>query len=180
MVRVAADDGVTVWLTGLPAAGKTTLAKALQGRLQERQTRCCLLDGDTVRTGLSADLRFSPEDRRENVRRVAEVAKILNGVGVTAVVALISPLASDRALARRIVGEARFLEVFVDAPLSLCESRDPKGLYRRAREGTMQDLTGLSAPYERPHDPELHLRTGETGIAACVDLLEALFRPPVL
>ena len=165
----------TVWLTGLPGAGKSTVAQAMFQRLRARGLRCSVLDGDVVRRGLSADLGFSPADRHENIRRVAEVAKLLNDAGVCVIVALITPLASDRALARDIVGSAHFVEVFIDAPPAVCESRDPKGLYRRARSGELPGFTGVSAPYEAPVLPDVHLRTGEQSLFDCVNQIEAVW-----
>lgn len=165
----------TIWLTGLPGAGKTTLATALRATLQDQGKPCCLLDGDEVRAGLSVDLGFAPEDRLENVRRVAEVAKLLNASGVTAIVAMVSPLQADRHQARQIIGADRFCEVFVDAPLETCVSRDPKGMYKRARSGEIRGFTGLSAPYEPPPRPDVHLHTDALGPQAClIKVLAAL------
>jgi adenylylsulfate kinase len=169
------DHQLTMWLTGLPGAGKSTVAQALFQRLRARGQPCAVLDGDVMRRGLSADLGFSPADRRENIRRVAEVARLFNQAGVGVIVALITPLASDRALARDIVGPARFVEVFIDAPLALCESRDPKGLYRRARGGSLPNFTGVAAPYEAPTLPDVHLRTGELSLSECIMRLEAVW-----
>lgn len=166
--------GMTVWMTGLSASGKTTLSTALQQRLQLRNTLCCLLDGDRVRTGLSADLDFSPKGRHENIRRIAEVAKIVNDIGAIAIVALISPLRSDRALASRIIGGNSFIEVFVDAPMSVCAERDPKGLYQRALSGQLSGFTGVSAPYEPPLAPALHLRTDRAPPDVCLGRIESL------
>jgi adenylylsulfate kinase len=164
------------WFTGLPGAGKTTLAQAFARRLLAQGQSVLLLDGDVIRRGLSADLGFSPEARRENIRRVAEVAKLLSDSGTVALAALITPLASDRQLAEAIVGEAFFVEVFVDAPLATCEARDPKGMYREARAGSRASFTGLSAPYERPVQPRLALPSSELSVAACVDALEQVFK----
>lgn len=165
--RVAPEDRrrlfrqrpVTIWLTGLSASGKSTLAYELEHRLISSGHPCVALDGDNVRHGLNADLGFSPADRRENVRRIAEVAKLFNAAGLIVITAFISPYRDDRDAAKRIIGEQRFLEVFLDAPLEVCEARDPKGLYRKARAGGVSGFTGISAPYERPEYPDMVLRT---------------------
>jgi adenylyl-sulfate kinase len=150
---------LTIWLTGLSGAGKTTLAYALESRLFDGGFAVYVLDGDNVRHGLCGDLDFSAEARRENIRRVAEVAGLLNDAGLMVITAFISPYREDRENARRIVGTKRLVEVFLDAPLGVCEARDPKNLYRRARIGQIADFTGISAPYERPEHPELHLHS---------------------
>lgn len=144
------------WLTGLPGSGKSTVARAAELALSEQAVNATVLDGDTLRAGLCSDLGFSPEDRHENIRRAAHVAKILAESGQVVIVALVSPLQADRAQARQIVGE-NFHEVFVDTPLETCEKRDPKGLYAAARSGKIPEFTGISAPYEAPVSPELRL-----------------------
>lgn len=151
--------GVTVWLTGLPSSGKSTVAGALARALHDRGLLSVILDGDNVRHGLNSDLGFSPADRTENIRRIAEVAKLLTSFGLINIVAFISPYAADREKARSMQAEGDFIEVFVDAPLEVAESRDPKGLYRKAREGLVPDFTGISAPYEAPMEPEVHVQT---------------------
>ncbi|MDG6094448.1 adenylyl-sulfate kinase [Acetobacter sp. AN02] len=161
--KTRGHDGRVVWLTGLSGSGKSTLARKAEQILFERGTDAVVLDGDTLRTGLCSNLGFSEADRHENVRRAAEVAKILAEAGHVVLVTLISPLAKDRALARQIIGE-RFDEVFVAASVEVCESRDVKGLYAAAREGKIQDFTGVSAPYEAPESPALKLETGSAGI----------------
>lgn len=148
-----------VWLTGLPAAGKSTLAKELHRRLQAMQRPSYVLDGDDVRRGLSRDLGFTEADRAENVRRIAEVARLMADAGLIVIVALISPYRTDRRMARAILAEGRFVEIFVDTPLAEAERRDPKGLYRRARRGELTNLTGIDAPYEAPENPELRIAT---------------------
>lgn len=163
-----------VWLTGLPGAGKTTLADALAADLAARGAWPCVLDGDRLRQGLCRDLGFSPADRAENVRRAAEVARLVAGAGGMAIVALISPYAADRAAARRCAGDLPFHEVHVHADLAVCEARDPKGLYARARAGTLRGLTGIDAPYEAPEHPALRLDTGTCTVAAAVARLAAL------
>jgi adenylyl-sulfate kinase len=167
--------GRVIWLTGLPAAGKSTIAAGLESALFNQGLQVCRLDGDNLRHGLCADLAFSPADRRENIRRVAEVARLLADSGLIVITALVSPLAADREMARRIVGPAQFVEVYVNAPLAVCEERDPKGLYARARANLIQEFTGVSAPYQPPADPDLELRTAASspsaGIALVMDYL---------
>ena len=165
---------LTVWLTGLSGAGKSTLAAELERRLVDAGRACYLLDGDNVRAGISRDLGFGAADRHENIRRVAEIARLLNDAGLVAITAFISPYRADRAMARELVGADRFAEVYLDAPLEVCERRDPKGLYRRARAGALADFTGVSAPYEPPQAPALTLATGERSVDACVHELLAL------
>jgi adenylyl-sulfate kinase len=153
-------QGRCLWLTGLSGAGKSTLAQMLVPRLRARGWPACSVDGDVLRHGLSRDLGFSDADRSENIRRAAEVARLLVDQGVFVVVSLISPFRADRALARSLFAPGRFAEVFVDAPLAVCEQRDPKGLYARARRGQLPGMTGIDSAYEAPEHPELHLRTG--------------------
>lgn len=164
---------VTVWLTGLSGSGKSSIAEAVSERLRSAGVPCTVLDGDIMRTGLNSDLKFSEADRRENVRRNAEVAKLFNAAGFVVFVPVISPYASDRARARAIVGDS-FREVWVDAPLEVCETRDVKGLYKRARSGALPDFTGVSAPYEPPASPELVVNTAATSLDECVAQVLAL------
>lgn len=159
---------VTVWLTGLSGAGKSTLAVELERRLMDAARPCYLLDGDNMRAGISRDLGFRPQDRHENIRRVAEIARLMNDAALIAITAFISPYRADRRMARDIVGAGRFIEVYLDAPLEICEQRDPKGLYRKARAGQIADFTGVSAPYEAPEAPTLALATGRRGVEDCV------------
>jgi bifunctional enzyme CysN/CysC len=162
---------VTVWLTGLSGSGKSTIARELERALHAQGRHAFVLDGDTLRTGLNQDLGFSREDRAENVRRTAEVARVLNDAGVVAIVALISPFRDDRARARAIVGGDRFVEVHVDTPLEVCEARDAKGLYAKARAGEIPEFTGISSPYEPPLDATLVLRGDDDPPAFSVELL---------
>ena len=169
--------GATVWLTGLSGSGKSTIASAVTGVLAARRVLTYTLDGDNLRHGLNGDLGFSPADRAENVRRVAEVARLCADAGLVVLVPVISPYRAGRAHARDIheASGLTFLEVFVDAPLEVCEARDPKGLYRRARAGALSGLTGVDDPYEAPEDPELVLPTAELSpAAAAARILEAL------
>ncbi|HET7832009.1 MAG TPA: adenylyl-sulfate kinase [Gallionella sp.] len=162
---------VTVWLTGLSGAGKSTLAFALEHQLAGNGRACFVLDGDNVRHGLNRDLGFSAGDRSENIRRIAEVAKLMNEGGLIVITAFISPYRADREMARQIVGDARFVEVHVATPIDACEERDVKGLYRRARNGEIPDFTGISAPYEKPENPAAIIDTSTTALEAAVGQL---------
>jgi bifunctional enzyme CysN/CysC len=169
--------GATVWLTGLPAAGKSTIGRALEERLVAAGRPAYLLDGDNLRHGLNGDLGFDEAARAENVRRTAHVARLLAESGAVALVSLVSPYAADRELAAALhaAEDLHFVEVFVSTPLAQCERRDPKGLYARARAGELAGMTGVDAPYEPPTQPDVVLRTCEEGIEAAVDrVLEAL------
>jgi adenylyl-sulfate kinase len=161
-------EPVTVWFTGLSGAGKSTLARALHGAFLATSRLSCVLDGDELRQGLNRDLGFDPDDRRENTRRVAEVARLMNGVGMPVISSTISPYRRDREMARSIVGACRFIEVYVDAPLEICEARDPKGLYRFARNGSVSSFTGVASPYEAPVSPSLRLSTGSRCVDDCI------------
>ena len=163
--------GATVWFTGLPAAGKSTIAGALEERLVSEGRPAFLLDGDNLRHGLNGDLGFDESARSENVRRTAHVARLLAESGTLAIVSLVSPYAQDRegAAALHSAANLPFLEVFVDAPLRLCEQRDPKGLYARARSGKLTGLTGVDAPYETPLRPDLVLHSGEETVEVAVE-----------
>ena len=162
--------GAVVWLTGLSGAGKSTIAQALEGELFHRAMHTYVLDGDNIRHGLNSNLGFSPEDRLENIRRVSEVAKLMADSGAVAITAFISPYRLDRRRAREIAleGNAEFIEVFVDAPLDVCEGRDPKQLYKKARAGEIRDFTGIDAPYEAPEDAEIVVRTDQQTVAESV------------
>ncbi len=155
---------VTVWFTGLPGAGKTTLAMHLEARLERSGRPAFALDGDNLRHGLCRDLGFSDAARSENIRRTAEVCRLFNEAGVIALSALVSPLLVQRAMAREIVSASRFIEVHVATPLAICEARDPKGLYRRARQGTLKGLTGVDGLYEAPLQCELKIDTSVCSI----------------
>jgi adenylyl-sulfate kinase len=168
--------GAMVWLTGLPAAGKTTLATALEQRLLAQRVLAATVDGDRLRTGLSRDLGFSDADRRENIRRAAELGFALADAGVVAIVALISPFRAERdaiAVRAQEMGTP-FAEVFVNAPLAICEQRDPKGLYRRARAGQLANFTGIAGPYESPRIPALELHTDVESVAQSLEKLATL------
>lgn len=165
--------GLVVWFTGLSGAGKTTMATMLERRLFEKKHLVYLLDGDILRTGLCRDLSFSAADRRENIRRAGEVARVLADAGFITLSAFISPFREDRDNIRAAMPKGRFIEVFVNAPLNVCEKRDVKGLYKRARAQLIPEFTGISSPYEPPLNPEIELRTDSDSIEACLQKLVA-------
>ena len=164
--------GAVVWLTGLSGSGKSTLAMALEEALTEHGYSCYVLDGDNLRNGLNVDLGFSPADRTENIRRVGEVAALFCDAGLICITAFISPYRSDRERARKAIGNA-FHEIHIATDLTVCESRDPKGLYKKARAGILQEFTGISAPYERPHHAEFRLDTAGETVSRSVERLLA-------
>jgi len=177
------QKAVTVWLTGLSGSGKSTVAYELERRLMSLGHPCYVLDGDNVRHGLAGDLGFTPEDRRENIRRVAHVAQLMNDAGLIVITALISPMREDRAMAREIIGHDRFVETYLSASVEDCAQRDPKGLYAKARAGVIRSFTGVSAPYEPPAHPDLRLDTAreskEASVAGIFDYLqEAVLMKP--
>lgn len=155
------QQAITIWLTGLSAAGKSTLAFALEKALVADGRACFVLDGDNIRHGLNKNLGFSRDDRSENIRRIAEVARLMNDAGLIVVTALISPYATDRMMAKEIIGSKSFREVYISTPLTVCESRDPKGYYAKARAGALPDFTGVSSSYEYPSEPDLTIDTSE-------------------
>ncbi|MCL6452930.1 MAG: adenylyl-sulfate kinase [Alicyclobacillus sp.] len=175
--RLNGHPGLCIWLTGLSGAGKSTLAVRLEERLHSQGVRTYLLDGDNVRHGLSADLGFSEDDRREQIRRVAEVAKLFVDAGVVVIAALISPFEADRKHARSLFDEGAFIEVFVDCPVEVCAERDPKGLYEKAKQGLIPQFTGISSPYERPKTPDVTVNTAaqsvEDGVLAVLDAVDS-------
>jgi adenylyl-sulfate kinase len=166
-------EGGVVWLTGLSGSGKSTIAGELERRLLALDRPVWVLDGDKVREGLCSDLGFSPEHRKENIRRVAEVARLFADAGLICIVAFISPYRADRDRARSLLPAGRFIEVYLSAPLEACEHRDPKGLYAKARAGLVKDFTGITAPYEAPLKPELELPTDKLTVEDCVQALVA-------
>ncbi len=165
--------GVVIWLTGLSGSGKSTTAYALERALVDAGHLAYVLDGDNVRHGLNADLGFSADDRAENIRRIGEVAGLFADAGVIAIASFISPYRADRARAREVAGDGRFVEVYLDVPLDVCEQRDPKGLYAKARAGEIADFTGVSAPYEAPDAPELTLDTSALDPDGCAAAIVA-------
>jgi adenylylsulfate kinase len=156
---ILGQRGVTVWFTGFSASGKSTVALLVDKHLTENGHCCCVLDGDNIRQGLNSDLGFNPEDRNENIRRIGEVSKLFSANGIISLTAFISPYRVDRDRNRDIHGPGDFIEVHVDCPLDVCEQRDPRGLYAKARSGVIPEFTGISAPYEPPLHPDLRLRT---------------------
>lgn len=161
--------GAIVWFTGLSGAGKSTLAHAVEEALHQRGCRTFVLDGDNVRHGLCGDLGFNTESRIENIRRVGEVAKLFMEAGVIVLTAFISPYQADRQRVRGMVAHGEFLEIYCDTALEVCESRDVKGLYKKARAGQITDFTGISSPYEAPNNPELTVNTGGGDLTVCVE-----------
>ena len=156
--------GCTVWLTGLSGSGKSTIAVDLEKRLCERGVRAYILDGDNIRHGLNKNLGFSPEDRTENIRRIGEVAKLFTDAGTVTITAFISPYRADRDQVRALMKGGDFIEVHVDCPVEVCEQRDVKGLYKKARAGEIKEFTGISAPYEAPNSPELTIKTSQQSV----------------
>ncbi|HBE9082088.1 MULTISPECIES: adenylyl-sulfate kinase [Serratia] len=182
--REAANDhqGVVLWFTGLSGSGKSTVAGALEQALHQLGVSTYLLDGDNVRHGLCRDLGFSDDDRRENIRRVGEVAKLMVDAGLVVLTAFISPHRAERQMVREMLAEGQFIEVFVDTPLAICEARDPKGLYKKARAGELRNFTGIDSVYEAPERPDIRLN-GEQLVtnltAQLLDLLrgQAIIKP---
>jgi adenylylsulfate kinase len=167
--RLAGQKSCVLWFTGLSGSGKSTLADTLEETLFARSVRTYLIDGDNLRQGLNRDLGFSPEDREENIRRVAEVARLFVDAGIVVITAFISPYRRDRAAARGLVEEDEFIEIYTKCPLEICQLRDVKGLYRKAREGAIKNFTGIGDVYEEPLEAEIVLDTGSSSIEACVE-----------
>ncbi|KAK6354153.1 Adenylyl-sulfate kinase [Orbilia blumenaviensis] len=169
------QPGLTIWLTGLSASGKSTIATALEQHLLHNSYTAYRLDGDNIRFGLNKDLTFSPQDRVENIRRIGEVAKLFADSATVAITSFISPYKADRDLARKLHDDAGllFVEVHVDVPIDVAEARDPKGLYKKAREGIIKDFTGISAgaPYERPENPEVYIDTSKSSVEEGVQII---------
>ena len=179
--RITSEDRVellghrpaTVWFTGLSGSGKSTLAFATEQALIGRGVTSYVLDGDNIRHGLNADLGFSPEDRTENIRRIGQVCRLLTDAGLVVLTAFISPYRTDRDQVRKLHPKGMFYEVFVDTPIAVCEQRDVKGLYTKARTGEIPEFSGISAPYEPPADPELTIDTSRHDLATCVEMVLA-------
>lgn len=172
-IRIKGHRPCVVWFTGLSGSGKSTIANALEEKLNRRGVHTYLLDGDNVRHGLNKDLGFSAEDRNENIRRIGEVSKLFADAGMVVISAFISPFRAERDMVRRIIREGEFVEVFVDTPLEICETRDPKNLYKKARLGEIADFTGISSPYEEPQNPEIVLKTDELTVDESVEKILA-------
>jgi len=162
-----------LWFTGLSGSGKSTIANAVEKKLFDKQCHSYLLDGDNVRHGLNKDLSFTDMDRVENIRRIGEVSRLFVDSGLIVLTAFISPFVADRQLVRDLVGDKQFLEVFIDTPLEVCESRDPKGLYKKARAGEIKNFTGIDSSYEAPVDAEIHVKTAELSIEQCAEQVVA-------
>ena len=162
------QQGATLWFTGLSGAGKSTLAFLLEHLLVQQGFKAYVLDGDNIRHGLNRDLGFTDEDRVENIRRVAEVARLMADAGLIVLVAFISPFRAERQLARDLMAPGDFVEVFIDTPLAVAEARDVKGLYKKARAGTLKNFTGIDSPYEIPDTPEIHLKTEQSKPEDCI------------
>jgi bifunctional enzyme CysN/CysC len=168
------QKAAVIWFTGLSGSGKSTIATALEKRLFSLGRHTYVLDGDNVRHGLNRDLGFTDADRVENIRRVAEVSRLMVDAGLLVIVSFISPFRSEREAARGLMGKDEFLEVFVDAPLDVCEERDPKGLYKKARRQELMNFTGIGSPYEAPEHPDVHLKTAQLSVEAAVEQLVAI------
>lgn len=160
-----------LWFTGLSGSGKSTLADALEVKLHNEGFKTYLLDGDNIRFGLNKNVDFSDEGRKENIRRIGEVAKLMTDAGLIVLTAFVSPFQSDRNLVRNLLPEGSFIEIFVDCPLEVCEQRDVKGLYKKARAGEIKDFTGISSPYEAPENPEFIISTHQNPLDECVEML---------
>ncbi|MDN4166598.1 adenylyl-sulfate kinase [Cytophagales bacterium LB-30] len=170
-LRKQGHGSMVIWFTGLSGSGKSTLASALEARLFEEGIRTYILDGDNIRAGLNKGLSFSDEDRKENIRRIGEVAKLFVDAGVVVLSAFISPFASERQLVRETVGAENYFEVFVDTPLEVCEQRDVKGLYEKARRGEIKNFTGIDSPFEAPQAPDLRIETHKLSLEEAVEVL---------
>jgi adenylylsulfate kinase len=172
--KVKGHQPLVIWMTGLSGSGKSTLANALEHRLvHQYRAHTYLLDGDNIRTGLNAGLGFSDEDRRENIRRIGEVSKLMYNAGLIVVTAFISPFKADREAVRKLLPEGAFWEIFISCPLEMCKQRDPKGLYRKAQNGGISEFTGITSPYEPPETPELLVETDKYSVDECVDVIIA-------
>lgn len=158
-----------LWFTGLSGSGKSTIANAVESELFKRGRKTYLLDGDNVRHGLNKDLGFTESDRIENIRRIGEVSKLFVDSGLIVLTAFISPFKSDRQIAKSLVKYDEFIEIFIDTPLEICEQRDSKGLYKKARDGAIKNFTGISSPYEAPTEPQIHIKTAENSLQECAD-----------
>ena len=182
--KLLGQKGVLIWMTGLSASGKSTIAYTLEHAQVQRGRLAYVLDGDNIRHGLNKNLGFSAEDRTENIRRIGEVGKLYVDAGIITITAFISPYRADRQIARETVGEGSFYEVFCDTPLEVCEERDPKGLYKKARAGEIKGFTGIDDPYEAPEKPELVIDTSkmspQEATIALVEMLEKAGKIPAL
>jgi adenylylsulfate kinase len=169
--EILRQSAKVIWFTGLSGSGKTTLASNLEKELFFRRYFCQVLDGDNIRSGINNNLGFSKEDRLENIRRIAEVSKLMINTGIITICSFISPTDEIRDMARNIIGENDFIEIFLNPPLEVCEQRDTKGLYRKARAGEIKDFTGISAPFEAPANPDVEIDTSVTPIKDSVEMI---------
>jgi len=174
------QNSFLLWFTGLSGSGKSTLANALECKLHNEGFKTYALDGDNIRKGINKDLTFSPEDRKENIRRIAEVANLLTDAGVVVLAAFVSPYKKDRENIARIVGNDNFVEIFVNTSLEECENRDVKGLYKKARAGEIKDFTGVNAPYEAPDNPDVEIITDGLSIEECVSKIYDQIKPKLV
>ncbi|MCR9672197.1 adenylyl-sulfate kinase [Vibrio alginolyticus] len=170
-IKLKQQRPAVLWFTGLSGSGKSTIANAVESKLLSLGKHSYLLDGDNVRHGLNKDLGFSDQDRIENIRRIGEVAKLFVDSGTIVLTAFISPFISDREQARQLMAESEFLEVFIDTPLEICEQRDPKGLYKKARAGEIKNFTGIDSSYEAPLNPEIHVKTANKTVEECAEFV---------
>lgn len=177
--RLLGQRGITLWFTGLSGSGKSTVAITLEKKLSSEGVLCRIIDGDNVRCGLNAGLGFSPQDRKENIRRIAEVCKLFTQTGIVTLATFISPTREIRGMARDIIGEEDFMEVFIATPLEECEKRDVKGLYAKARKGEIKEFTGISAPFEEPEDPAVRIDTSRLSLEESVRRIAAAVMPRI-
>ena len=169
--KLTGNKSFVVWFTGLSGSGKSTLVNVLEQRLHQKGVLTYILDGDNIRNGLNKDLGFSDADRKENIRRIGEVAKLLSDSGIVVLTAFISPFRVDRQIVRNLLERDEFIEVYVKCPVEICESRDVKGLYKKARDGQIKEFTGLDSPYEEPENPEITVDTGKLSIEESVNFI---------
>ena len=177
--RLLGQRGITLWFTGLSGSGKSTVAIALEKKLSSEGILCRIIDGDNVRCGLNAGLGFSPQDRKENIRRIAEVCKLFTQTGIVTLATFISPTRELRGMARDIIGEEDFMEVFIATPLEECEKRDVKGLYAKARKGEIKEFTGISSPFEEQEDPAVRIDTSRLSLEESVRQMAAAVMPRI-
>ncbi len=177
--RQLSQRGITLWFTGLSGSGKSTVAVALERRLTDEGFLCRILDGDNIRFGINSDLGFSEAERRENIRRIAEICKLFTHTGIITIAAFVSPTNDLRGMARQIIGDEDMTEVYISTPLAECERRDVKGLYAKARRGEIKDFTGISSPFEAPENPEIEIDTTNRTVEQCVDIVYELIKDKI-